>query len=487
MTITLGTTTEIDTSTANAFDVAKLTSSLAICIYGDGNDWFARTLSISGTTITVNAEATVDNTEGTAVSRGGIVRLTDTSALAVIQNSTSSEVTKAVVLTVSGTTITVNTLLTLASSKNEFAVAGLDSTNVMIAYRHGVSLSHRARILSISGTTVTENSETNYKSADAESNPKIAAFDSSNVIAVYENNGDSSTPYGVILSVSGTTITANTEKQIDSAAVRSVGSPSIGRIHVSERNSTTCIFGFVVSSSSLVRMAVLTISGSTFNIGSTTDLTPTTNLLQGLAMFTDGAGVAYQIPSSGDLDIIEFTISGTTITEGENESFAGNNSNGNGDRIAGLDSTHVIAVSGSSIDGTVIELDSSTISYLWHHNGTSWEQIDDPGWTNPVNGIVVKKGDSFDTVIASVATDIALTTDRGATAYTTRDTLSFTPGAITGLVGDNGLDVVAYKGSTGGAVRVEKTVNTESGTVTTENLTSDHSTGGSGNDIAGIA
>lgn len=127
----------------------------------------------------------------------------------------------------------------------------------------------------------------------------------------------------------------------------------------------------------------------------------------------------------------------------------------------------------------------SSTTFFWHHNGTSWTDIGDSGWTDPVNGIAVKKGDDFDTILASVGTNLDLTTNQG-TSYATRDTYSFTPATIAPLSGASGLDVVAYNGATGG-VRVEKTVNAESGTVSTENLTSDHSTTGSGTDVSGVA
>lgn len=342
MTITLGTQFEVDvdgTSPSlnfNATTIVNLTDTTAICLYSDNTDGLnARLLTLSGSTLSRGAETNITGSYARYVIA---TRLTNTSALLVwgIQSSTF----RARILTVSGTTITANAETTLTDNNvNSIGLDTINATNTIFVYSNqGSSGAGEARILSISGTTVTENASFVFEASNT-SSVSVTAITASRSIVVWGDSATINTIEAEALDISGTTITGNTSYSFSKSF------PSVGQDHwldttrisdtqcvIAHRNiGATNVGAFVITEAATVLSAAtsaLLISGAAQSVVSVRLYSSTL----GIAMAARGPEVA------------EFSISGTTITL--------------------IDST-VIVISSDGW-GTITTLDNTEAIAAWH-------------------------------------------------------------------------------------------------------------------------
>lgn len=190
-----------------------LSSTKAIVLYsGSGQPLRAIIADVSGNTIT---PATAVSVEGTWCVMAKAVALSSTSAL-VVYTRQSDGALRAVVLSVSGSTITVNTAVTLVMGSTAlayFSIALIDSTHVIVGKSNSPG-GYDFMVVTISGTTVTAN--TVYTHATV-GNPSLAApylakLSSTEIAVVYRDrwtvlSTTADGARGMVLSVSGTTIT----------------------------------------------------------------------------------------------------------------------------------------------------------------------------------------------------------------------------------------------------------------------------------------
>lgn len=184
-------------STNSAYAVCALTSTLVLVVYGTGTgatQQYGRTLSISGTTITVNTQATGPATALT----NGLVRMSDTSAL--LANRTTTTAMTVTVLTVSGTTLTFNTAASVTTASNPSYVGltiASDNLSGALAYAVGGLF---FVVFTISGTTVTLGSVNTFTtSVGSTSGPMIEPIDGLCAVIMIENVAD--TPWGAGLAL----------------------------------------------------------------------------------------------------------------------------------------------------------------------------------------------------------------------------------------------------------------------------------------------
>jgi hypothetical protein len=161
-------------ATAGVFDLATFTGDPLICALGANSDLFVA-LDVTGTTVRAQA---VD-CSGTNPSAGssvnvsalgtgtvqalGIYRVTASTALAIYQDDSGSAGTpfsiRAVVLSLSGTTITVNTSAgindIIANASNGLPIAALSATRYHIGYASSAGTTSNVVSVGVSGTTVT--------------------------------------------------------------------------------------------------------------------------------------------------------------------------------------------------------------------------------------------------------------------------------------------------------------------------------------------
>jgi hypothetical protein len=183
--------------------------------------------SISGTTITLGTAATINSTIDTQVYTTDSQLCKHTSTLATVVYRVSATVTEAVTLSLSGTTITVNTAGKAAfggSANIGFpAIAALDSTKFVIAYTDITDTNKgNSQVGTISGTTITAGaSEYNFDSLNNSARvPSIVALSDKYFALMYSSSsGGTYSNECRIAFVSGTVISYYAASTIASGSV----------------------------------------------------------------------------------------------------------------------------------------------------------------------------------------------------------------------------------------------------------------------------
>ena len=188
-----------------------LSSSLVVFAYGNAASSVVNLVaaSVSGGVLTFGTPVAAHS--ATAVYVGGITKLSSTSgALATQVNNPPNQSTSIRGFSVSGTTITVGTATTLASTtvNNYQSITGIctlgNGTTGVVQYYDGSGQTNRLRAFTISGTTLTLGTAVTATSGgNTGQNSAITPLDSSTFVFQDNNN----TRLG---SVSGTTITLGT-------------------------------------------------------------------------------------------------------------------------------------------------------------------------------------------------------------------------------------------------------------------------------------
>lgn len=207
--ITVGTPAAISAS-AGAPNIVFLTSTSALVTFATTVQR-AVVLSITGTTITVNTAVTVDpaGTSGQAK----IDAFTST-LVGFSHNVATGGITSAV-LSISGVTITVGTLLFVANTGNVELVA-LDSTSLLLQYRDTAALAYRGVVYTRSGTTLTAN--TVYTIANYRH--KITKLSATQVVGMY---GVAGVLYASLITIAGTVVSEGVGTSIDATAGADIG------------------------------------------------------------------------------------------------------------------------------------------------------------------------------------------------------------------------------------------------------------------------
>ncbi len=132
-----------------------MTATTAIVVYFDGTDLVCRLLTYSGASLSPGAIATIDAGFSAAdTDRTSGTRLSDTAAMYMY----ISGATNFVILTVSGTSVSVGSITGLSSEVGN-SIDALNATNaIYVGRRTSLPVNDiEARVLSVSGTTITAN------------------------------------------------------------------------------------------------------------------------------------------------------------------------------------------------------------------------------------------------------------------------------------------------------------------------------------------
>lgn len=298
----------------NSVSIGSLRSGSSALIMLDENNEWTPFVAATGYS-TFGAESTFHTGTLTSGRLVKLLRLSSTTAFVIYREQTTSAGYYAKILTVNpDLTISAGSASSniTASSSLQFSVALLDATNVIATYvDSGASTALKAVVLSISGTAITVNTPgLATVNASGINSCAVAALSSTSAIVVYSDSNGSpvDSTYGAVLSISGITVTS-TETQIDTTASNS--SP----LDVIALSSTlaVCTYG---ETSTNARMRVLVISGTTItpntefasNVGTST----TCNKLLKLSA-TSFIGI-FGNNLANALRLGVFSISGTTPT-----------------------------------------------------------------------------------------------------------------------------------------------------------------------------
>lgn len=269
------------------------------------------------------AAATTVSAEDMAGQHLAAVKLSDNKVFVVYnQGANNSMYVYGIVCTISGTTITPGVAQRLKSSGYGFrlAAAALNDSKVFIAYGKQPNGHLYSMVCTISGTTITAGTETAIDSYFYYSayHISVVALTDSKVFIARSSRGDY-TLSATLCTISGTTISVPRDIQIgtmfDNADVSAVALNDskvfIAYNHPVSTESTQCyLYGIVC-----------TISGTTITAGTATALRATdwykntSNRISTVVLSDDKVFVAFSV-SAGNLYGVICEIWGTTITPG---------------------------------------------------------------------------------------------------------------------------------------------------------------------------
>ena len=214
-----GTASVFESASTYYISATVLSQTNVLVAYQDsGNSSYgtAVVLTISGTTITVGTPIVFDTVFTTSVSAAV---LSQTSVAVAYRKGDGTNYGKAVVLTISGTTITAGTPVAFSSANAQYISAlALSQTKVLVAYNDvGNSNYGTAVILTISGTTITVGTAVVFESASSQYISAVV-LSATGVLVAYYDGGNSGYGTAVVLTISGTTITVGTPIVFESAS-----------------------------------------------------------------------------------------------------------------------------------------------------------------------------------------------------------------------------------------------------------------------------
>lgn len=191
-----------------------------------------------------NGEALVGTVTGTSISFGSVATFESTDeALDIVVNYIGNDKAlisyrtlsgvvfevRGVVGTVSGTSISFGTTEVLAAnSSSVISAVKIEDDKCVLAYADADNSSHgTAVVVSVSGTTISLGTPVVFESGGINF-PSAAFIENNQILVSYRNNGNSNYGTTVKGTVSGTTISFDTSKVFESAAVSQQNTTSVG-------------------------------------------------------------------------------------------------------------------------------------------------------------------------------------------------------------------------------------------------------------------
>ena len=175
-------------------------------------DLYGIVVTINGATISVGTDTAIGTGNGTRISA---VKLDDNKVF--IAHCYDGGRLCAIVVTISGETITAGTYTQLNTNSyagDEISAVLLPNGNVFIAHSYGSNYYLYGMVVSISGTTITAGSDTALVSSSyAGSTISTCLLPNGNVFIAH-SYGSSYYLYGIVCSISGTTITKGSDTQL---------------------------------------------------------------------------------------------------------------------------------------------------------------------------------------------------------------------------------------------------------------------------------
>ena len=268
-------------TTSTGFQTVQLSATTGFYIHGIATYTKIRPYKISNGTIAFGVDTNLANGGNTVASSA--CRVSDTEAIICYYNSGLSGMA-AVIVGIDATTlaITQNTAISIATSgTNRTQVEQIDASNYLLLYAEG-TLNLSAVVLSLSGTTITKNTPTTIDTlawSTASTNGEIfcTKIDTGLFHIVYALDKTVGNYYVNRLAVSGITVTAGTA--IALTATRAF-TTAIAKISTTE----SCMFiGDAYNPASSIRMIKLTDNGTTITASDTlfsyTSLTSANNVI----------------------------------------------------------------------------------------------------------------------------------------------------------------------------------------------------------------
>ena len=300
-----GTVKVVNAVNTLSMSIAMLSATKAIVTYKSNATGFleAVVLDVSGSTIT---NGTIRAVNATAIgSYTSVTALSPTQAICVYGFGGSVGL-YATVLDISGSSITEGVAKAITGYATYFMrVAKLSSTKAICVFQ-GTSSYVESVVLDISGSTIT-NGTVRVNNAEASAYMSICALSSTKALCGYTAGGF---PKAIILDVSGSSITEGSPYTV-------LGSGSNLYTNVAMLNATKAIYAFNDSTNSLTKAVVLTVAASTISAGSTyTAFSSTAGYEHGAISALSETEAVMVSPIANYLRYGVLRINGTVITPG---------------------------------------------------------------------------------------------------------------------------------------------------------------------------
>jgi hypothetical protein len=291
-----------------------------IAFYKRSGDMYAKVCTVSGETITAGTEQTVYNNNGTV----GHFAVTYVGSGKFVFMANDSNVNGGVsaIGSVSGTTVTMGSTVQFGDNANDVEHVSIvydeNEGKVVACWQQKVSPNQSyAAVGSISGTTLSYGTPVSVTSQRAVFYPSSTVYDSTaqKVILCYMTFSGSEYARARVGTISGTSISFGTE-----VTVRSAITDDLAAVYDPDNNKTILFYRDSGSGYDL-RASVLTVSGTSITVGTATTITERQARNIGAVYDTnaDMTVVYFRDVESGSFGrVVNVSISGTTPTnEGE--------------------------------------------------------------------------------------------------------------------------------------------------------------------------
>ena len=257
--------TGVEAGSANFVASGTIPNGVPVIVKDDGTVGI-----VTETTVAASIGSVVEFTASYSTRFGAAYDTVNKKVVVAYRDDGDSDYGKAVVGTISGTSISFGSPVTYASAATDEVAAGYDvaSGNIVIAYQDdGNSNKGTAIVGTVSGTSISFGSEVVFNGTAGGTKSRKVLYDSTNekVVIVYTDN-DSAAGYtskgtAIVGTVSGTSISFGSEVHFDSNKCSEIGAAYIGggKIVCSYRQHTGANVGTA---------RVLSVSGTSISYGS---------------------------------------------------------------------------------------------------------------------------------------------------------------------------------------------------------------------------
>lgn len=287
--------------------------------YTTNSDLYGMVVTINGATIIAGTHTVIRQTNSAdAISAVAL----DSSKVLIAHNSGggANAHLRVTVCTIDGTTITANSTKELSSSTytgSRILAKLLPSGNVFIAHSYGSNYQLYGIVCTVSGTTISNGTDTAVNASDNAGNAISTCLLPNGNIFIAHSYGSSYYLYGIVCSINGTTITKGNDTAIEKSTSYSGGSDIFtvvlpnNNVFIAHR-STGQVYLYGI---------VCTIDGSLVFVNGTDTIINNSETYTGArisAVALDDARVfiAHSYSSSYYLYAVVVTINGTTVTVG---------------------------------------------------------------------------------------------------------------------------------------------------------------------------
>ena len=300
---------------SSTYDAAANRLVLAYRDQGNSNRGTAVVGTVSGTSISFGTPVVFEtgNTYSVAIT----YEATAEKVVVVFRDNGNSDYGKAIVGTVSGTSISFGSTVTFASATTYDVSATFDSSadKVVVVYRDGANSNYGTAIVgTVSGTSISFGSEVVFSSSSTNLSKTATVFDSINnkVVIAYRDIGESDYGKAIVGTVSGTSISFGSATTFASAPSYYVGATydsSAGKVVAAYVDGGNSNYGTAV---------VGAVSGTSISFGSEVVFnSASTEQTLGPSYDATANRVVIAYPNAGDSNkgsVVVGAVSGSSIT-----------------------------------------------------------------------------------------------------------------------------------------------------------------------------